>query len=121
MSLWERLFRRDRLERQLDAELRFHVEEQVRELVASGLDPDEALRLAKIRMGGIEPTKEQCRDVRAGRWLEDVAQDVAYAVRTLRRSRAFAAAVVGTLSLGIGVTTAMYSLCLLYTSDAADE
>jgi predicted permease len=98
-----------RPEERLDAELRDHFERMVQEFVAEGADAAEARRRARLEFGGMEQIKEECRDVR-GRWLEDLGKDLLYSLRTLRRSPAFAAAAVGSLALGIGANTAIFSL-----------
>jgi len=85
MNWLMRVTHRDRLEREADRELRFHVDEETRRLVATGLAPDEARRTALAAFGGLEPIKEAVRDVRGTRWLDDLAHDVRYAVRTMRR------------------------------------
>ena len=111
MTAWlNRLWHRDRLERQLDAELRFHVDEETARLSAGGIPPGEARRLALASFGGIEPIKEAARDVRGTRWLEDLAQDLRYATRTMRRHPAFAVAAVLSLAIGIGANTAIFGV-----------
>jgi hypothetical protein len=80
MSWWQRLWRRRRLEKELDKELRFHVDEHATDLTGRGLDPASALRTAKISLGGTEQVKEQCRDTRGTRRVEDLGRDVVYAV-----------------------------------------
>ena len=99
----------DGAEVSMDEEMRFHLEMEERELVAKGYAPREARRLARVRFGGVERYKEEGREAR-GRVLEDAVQDVRYAVRGLRRRPAFAATVIATLALGIGATTAVWSL-----------
>ena len=88
------LLRRRQVERELDLEMRFHLECQIEEGVARGLTPDEA-RLAALRaFGGVEQRKEECRDTRHTRVLDEVAQDVRYAIRVLRRNPGFASTAI---------------------------
>jgi predicted permease len=110
MTWWQRLLRRHELEDQLDKELRFHIEEHTARLVANGLEPSEARRQARIAVGGPEQVKESCRDARGTRWLEDLEQDLRYALRTIRQRPGFAAVVVATLAVGIGSTTLMFTV-----------
>ncbi len=110
MSWLQRLWRRKRLEEQLDKELRFHLEQQASDLAARGVPPAEARRLAALALGGTEQVKEACRDARGTRWLEDFLQDLNHAVRTLRQRPGFAAVALLTLALGTGVTTVMVTV-----------
>jgi putative ABC transport system permease protein len=104
------LFRRGRVERELDEELRYHVERQTEENVAAGMPADEA-RLAALRaIGGVEQQKEECRDARRVRWLEELAQDLGHGFRALAHHRAFSIVAVLTLGLGIGANTAVFSV-----------
>jgi hypothetical protein len=109
MSWWQRLLRRRKIEEQLEKELCFHLEQHTNDLIAQGHAPDEARRQAKIALGGPEQVKEQCRDARGTRWLEDLLEDFRYAVRTLPNQTGFAAITVLILALGIGATTAIFS------------
>ena len=77
--LWDAFFRRSRWERRLDAELRFHLEQQVGDYVAKGLSREEAERTAYREFGGIDLSKEECRDQRPFLWLEHAMQDIRYA------------------------------------------
>src|SRR5262245_44672133 len=110
MTLWRRLFQRRKLERQLDSELRFHFEQQVRDYINTGMSESEARRKAGVNFGGIEAIKEECREVRRISLLEDVAQDVRFATRSMLRSPLFSVVVVLSLALGIGANSAMFSL-----------
>ncbi len=104
------LLRRGDVERELDEELQYHVEQQTAENVRQGMSPRDARAAAIRALGNIELRKEQVRDTRGTRWLEELARDTAFALRSLQRARGFAAAVVLTLALGIGANTAMFTL-----------
>ena len=104
------LFQRGALERELDAELRFHLEHEVEKLMRKGVPRPEAERRARIAFGGVERIKDDARDARGVAMLDSLAQDVRYAARGLRSRPGFAAAVVMTLALGIGASTAMFGV-----------
>jgi predicted permease len=103
-------FRRDALEKDLDRELRYHLDRRVADLMRSGLDEREAQRQAKLELGGLAQVQEEVRDVWLTRWLRDFAYDLRFSARTVLRSRSFTATTVLSLALGIGATTAIYSL-----------
>ena len=104
------LLRRRTVERELEDELRFHFEKQVEKLVSQGMAPAEARRQARLIIGGTEQIKEECRDARGVRFVESAAQDVRYGLRLLRKSPGFTAVAILTLTLGIGVNTALFTI-----------
>jgi len=110
MNWWQRLLRRRKMEDQLEKELRFHLDEHAGELVARGLSPDESRRRARLALGGPEQVKENCRDARGTRWLENLLQDFRYAIRMLQKQPRFAVVALLTLALGIGATTVMFTV-----------
>ena len=118
------LLRARAVDEELDAEVRFHVEQQTEELVKQGMTRGEAEAAARRQFGNVTLHKEECRDTRKWGWLEGLAQDLRQGLRTLRRTPGFTVVSVLTLAFGIGATSAMYSVvdqALLHPITVPDE
>src|ERR1700689_3190988 len=106
-SLIRNLFRRERVEGELDLEVGSYADLLEEENMSKGMSPEEARRATRIEIGGPEQIKEEVRGARAGVWIETVWQDLRSGTRMLRRNRGFAATAILTLALGIGANTAI--------------
>src|SRR6188474_845494 len=102
--------RRGRMEGELERELRYHVDRRVDDLVQGGMSDAEARRQVAIEFGGILQVQEDVRDAWVWRWLSNGQRDFQYAGRLLRRNPVFAATALLSIALGIGASTAVFSL-----------
>lgn len=103
------VFRPDRLQRDLERELSFHVTERAEELQAGGLSQSEATRTARLQFGNVTRQLERTRDMDLNAWLDAMVRNLRYAVRALAKTPAFTMTVVLTLALGIGANSAVFS------------
>src|SRR5260370_3872573 len=104
------MFHREVVEGEIDDELRFHFGKQVSKFIESGMQPEEARRLARLEFGGMEQVKEEHRDARGVSFFETLLQDVRYGLRILGRTPVITSAAILSLALGIGANTAIFSM-----------
>jgi putative ABC transport system permease protein len=104
------LFKRERLERELDTELRYHLDMLIDQNIAQGMTPENARREAFRVFGPVEGIKDDVRDSWLSRFFEVAVQDIRYGIRSLRRNPGFALTIIITMALGIGANTAIFSV-----------
>ncbi|HXI28918.1 MAG TPA: ABC transporter permease, partial [Vicinamibacterales bacterium] len=104
------LFRRDRVERELDEELQLHLDHEIDKRIAAGMPRDEAVRQARLALGGIEQIKDAHRDARGVTFVETVVQDLRYGARTMRRAPGFSLTAVATIALSTAALATVLTL-----------
>jgi putative ABC transport system permease protein len=117
-SFWQAIWNRSRFEHDLDDEMRFHLEARMEDLVRSGLSREEARRRAQIEFGSTEAHQDRVRETRGVNWFEDLAQDLRYGLRGLRKSPGLMLVAVLTLALGVGASSWLFSMLRQWVIEA---
>src|SRR5580658_5616350 len=104
------IFQRKAVETELDQELRYHLDREAEKYRGMGLSPDDATRRARMALGGPEQVRQQCREARGTKLLEDLAQDLRYGLRMLWKNPRLTSMIVLSLAIGIGANTAIFSV-----------
>ena len=108
------LLSRNKVERDLDEELTFHLEMQAGKNIAGGMNEAEANDMARLQFGGLLRTQEKCRDERGVAWVETIVQDVRYALRTFTQAPGYVLTVALMIGLGLGLNTALFTVFNAY-------
>lgn len=107
---WRSVFRRVKFEGEMAEELAFHLQSRTEDLIRSGLSPQKAERRARLEFGGQERYRAECRESHRVHWLDETGRNVRYALRSLRKSPAFALTAIVSLALGIGINAFVFSV-----------
>jgi hypothetical protein len=117
-SFWHTIWNRSRFERDLDDEMRFHLEARLEDLARSGLSREAARRRAQIEFGCTEAYQERVRETRRVNWFDDFAQDLRYGLRGVRKSPGIMLVAVLTLALGVGASSWLFSMLKQWVIEA---